>query len=92
MQTCQSFAKAIESVLRRFYDQEPFVRGFDLVLPAVNRFDPRDYVDAGSEMAAYERVGDGASLFERNTRRENDSFVGHIKLSILVSLEEYEDG
>jgi hypothetical protein len=43
-------------------------------------------------MAAYERVGDGASLFERNTRRENDSFVGHIKLGILVSLEEYEDG
>jgi hypothetical protein len=33
-------------------------------------------------MAFNKGVGDGASLFERTAGRENDSFVGHIRLSI----------
>ena len=82
MEPSQSFAKTMEGILRRFYDQEPFSGGFDLSLLAVNRFDLRNDIDAGGEMAFNKGVGDGASLFERTAGRENDSFVGHIRLSI----------
>ncbi len=52
---------------------------FDAALPAVNRCDLRDNVDAGGQAPFHQMVRDHLSFFLRAGGSENDSLVGHMK-------------
>src|SRR5208283_4454890 len=54
-------------------------------------FNMRNDVDAGGQLTFNERMGDAPRLFERTAGCEDESLVGHKKLSIQrLSVEAYE--
>ena len=67
---------------RGFYDEKPFLRRFDLALPAIDRFDPRDDVRARGQLLFDQVARDFAGFFFGAGRGEDDSFVGHIKSAV----------
>jgi hypothetical protein len=68
-------------------DQEPFTSLFHLALPAVDRSDLWNDIDAGCEAALYQKARNLPSFFFRSSGCENDSFVGHIKISLQFSAD-----
>ena len=81
MELCDRFADLDERRSRRLHDQQPFASFFYRVLPAVDRSDLRDKVDAGGEAAVHQSASDLAGLFFRGGGGEDDAFVSHVKLN-----------
>ena len=79
MQLTQSITQTIESVYRRLDYEQPLRCRLDLALPAINRFNLRNDVDAGRQLPLNQRMGDAPGFFERTASGKNKPFVGHIK-------------
>jgi hypothetical protein len=63
-------------------EQQPFPVGLDLTPPAIDGFNPRDNIYAGSELELDETVRNFMGLILGPGCRQDDSFVSHIKSAI----------
>ena len=76
---------ASRTLLKRgggFDPQQPFLGLFHFSFPAVNRYDLGDDIDAGSELAVDQCLGDPARFIDGAGGSHDDSFVGHMKVSL----------
>jgi hypothetical protein len=66
-----------EALLVRFDDQENFVRGLHLALPAINAVNQWENIHASSESRFDEGIGDAQRLIVRAASTEDDHQVCH---------------
>src|ERR1700704_2683021 len=73
------FGKALRTGLD---EQQPLPARLHLALPAVDRFYPGNDVHACGYLVLDKMARDLAGFFFRSRRREDDSFVSHIKSAV----------
>ena len=72
-------ADIIEFFRRGFDQEQPFVAGFHLTLPTVNRVNVRDDIRARSQLMLHKMPRNLYSFSFGTAGTEDDSLVGHIK-------------
>src|SRR6478609_7031144 len=83
MQFLHGIANAFERFGLGFDQEQPFRGGLYFLLPAIHRFDLRNDVDAGSQPALHQRVGDLSGFFLRAGGGHNDTGIAHREISKL---------
>jgi len=70
--TCSKPRAVVQKRLACLDHEQPFGCRLDLALPAIDRFNLGNDVDAGGQLPLHERMSDAPSLFERSASCENE--------------------
>src|SRR4029077_11037240 len=78
MQLLDRALQCSKSLARRFYDQERFLRGLNLVLPAIDRTHRNlKNIHARRQPLLHERTGDSPGLLRRTACHQHDDLIRH---------------
>src|SRR5579859_4915596 len=80
MQLLDGGAHVFEALTAGLDDQQPLFSRFDLAFPAINRFDPRNDVDAAGHTALDECPGNPLCFIGRSRGGEHHAHWGHSRL------------